>query len=198
MRPISSSPTQRLRPLQDGELKFTVPAGWSARKRIVRGRPVIPPLAGPVGSIGSVTFSGASLNVPIYSLTTGETSLLTTDEGKMAVLSFPHRVGRLVRSTLKIKGSEGGSLVNLYLQSTYKWWSDRRQVVEAPPQSTQMATCTPVIPDAKSQSPTLLSVKSWAGSSKLPCLMAMTGRMRRLQASLSPLVMTGAVSTAAV
>ena len=26
-------------------------------------------------------------------------------------------------------------------------WSDRKQVVEAPPKSTQMATCTPVIPD---------------------------------------------------
>ena len=94
----------------DGELQFTVSAGWSAPQADSSRQAGFTNVTS-TGSIGAVTFSGASLNVPIYSLDKGGTVTInygTSDGGAVA----PTRTGKSAFD-IKIKGSEGGSLVSL-------------------------------------------------------------------------------------
>ena len=85
----------------DGELRFTVSAGWSHPQVDSSREPGFTDVD-TTGSIGSVTFSGASLNVPIYSLDKGGTITINygTSDGGAVV---PTRLGR-VRSTSRSKG----------------------------------------------------------------------------------------------
>ena len=94
----------------DGELQFTVPSGWSAPQADSSREPGFTDV-GSDGSVGSVIFSGNSLNLPIYSLDKGGTVTINygTQDGGAVV---PTTSGE-TSFDIKIKGSETGSLVSL-------------------------------------------------------------------------------------
>ena len=169
--------------IEEGELKFTVPSGWSNPQADSSRTPGYT-TAGPIGSIGSVTFSGASLNVPIYSLTTGETITIDYGEGDGGAV-VPTSSGSYAFD-IKIKGSETGSLKSISKAAT----------VMVRPQASGRGTAT-IDTDGdvhagdtgREVTITYTSVGQIVGGKlKVTVLMAMTGRMRRLQASMSPLV----------
>ena len=94
----------------DGELMFTVSPNWSAPQADSSRMPGFTTVTSS-GSIGAVAFSGGSLTVPIYSLDKGGTVTINygTSDGGAVV---PTTAG-MSAFDIKVKGSEGGSLVSL-------------------------------------------------------------------------------------
>ena len=96
--------------IADGELKFTVPAGWTAPQANSSRQPGYTDVDTPSGgSIGSVIYNGAgSLTVPIYNLETGQTIVI--DYGDSDGGAVAPTVSRTSAFDIEIQGSEGGSL----------------------------------------------------------------------------------------
>ena len=97
----------------DGELRFTVSPGWSAPQADSSRMPGFTTVTS-TGSIGAITFSGGSVNVPIYTLSKGATTeTITINYGTSDGGAVVPKTTGMSAFDIKVQGSASGSLVSL-------------------------------------------------------------------------------------
>ena len=112
---FSYTPTQTI---QDGELRFTVPSGWSKPQVDDLGRPGYTEVAG--GSLGTATDNdGYSVTVPIFFLDKTQTLTITygATETGLAVASATTGTSSF---RIEVKGSDDGNLKSIQRQPTVR------------------------------------------------------------------------------
>ena len=148
----------------DGKLRFTVPSSeWDSPNDTSASTPGFT-LVESDGSVGEPIFSNGSLTVEIHLINRDDTITINYGAERGGVTHRPQWDPQNLK--LIFRGLKRGILNPL---RDNPWCiSDRKPAVGAPPQLRQTVTCTPVVQEIPSQSPTPQSVKLWAAISKSP------------------------------